>query len=214
MSNDVDTATPATVRRLDTADAQALADLAAIFEDLQTVLRCCERLVAELGSGSGDPDDLTLEAFWTMAMLSYTRCFSVRPSGTGLTPEDVTATGINGDVLGWHQVLMQLRDHYADPALNPREGFSVGVSQDADGKANGVAVTSASPPRVDDLTVRQTGAITFALSRIVDQRIADRQEVLFAALSPMSKAELDKLPLVEVAVDQGGEAQLPLSAHR
>jgi hypothetical protein len=197
MTND--TATPAAVRRLDTPDALALADLAAIFEDLQTVLRCCERLVSELASS--DPDDLTLEAFWTLAVLSYTRCFSVRPTDTGLTPDDVTETGINGDVLGWHKVLMQLRDHYADPAVNPREGFSVGVSQDADGKANGVAVTSASPARVDDLTVRQTGAITYGLVRIVDQRIAARQQVVFSALTPMSRAELDKLPLVEVATD-------------
>ena len=53
MTND--TATPAAVRRLDTPDAQALADLAAIFEDLQTVLRCCERLVSELASEPGRP---------------------------------------------------------------------------------------------------------------------------------------------------------------
>jgi len=192
MTND--TATPAAVRRIDTPDAQALADLAAIFEDLQTVLRCCERLVSELASVPTG-----LEAFWTMAVLSYTRCFSSRASGTGLTPDDVTETGINGDVLGWHKVLMQLREHYADPAVNPREGFSVGVSQDDEGKANGIAVTSASPPRVDDLTVRQTGAITYGLVRIVDQRIAARQEVVFKALTPMTKTELDKLPLVEVA---------------
>jgi hypothetical protein len=197
MTND--TATPAAVRQLDTPDAQALADLAAIFEDLQTVLRCCERLVSELASEN--PDDVTLEAFWTMAVLSYTRCFSSRASGTGLTPDDVTETGINGDVLGWHKVLMQLRDHYADPSVNPREGFSVGVSQDEQGKANGVAVTSASPPRVDDLTVRQTGAITYGLVRIVDQRIAARQEVVFKALTPMTKDDLDKLPLVEVTTD-------------
>jgi hypothetical protein len=197
MTND--TATPAAVRRLDTRDAQALADLAAIFEDLQTVLRCCERLVAELASQPGGPDDVTLEAFWTMAVLSYTRCFSSRATDTGLTPDDVTETGINGDVLGWHKVLMQLRAQYADPAVNPREGFSVGVSQDEEGKANGIAVTSASPPRVDDLTVRQTGAITYGLVRIVDQRIAARQEVVFNALTPMTKADLDKLPLVEVA---------------
>ena len=96
---------------------------------------------------------------------------------------------------------MQLRDHYADPAVNPREGFSVGVSQDADGNANGVAVTSAAPARVDDLTVRQTGAITYGLVRIVDQRIAARQQVVFSALTPMSRAELDQLPLVEVTTD-------------
>jgi hypothetical protein len=201
MTNDIDTAPLAAVRRLDTFDALALADHAAIFEDLQTVLRCCERLVSELGSPR--PDDVALEAFWTMAVLSYTRCFSTRTTGAGLTADDVTATGLIGDLLGWHGVLVQLRDHYTDSVVNPREEFSVGVSQDTEGKANGIAVTSAQQPRVDDITVRQTGAIAYALSKTVDERIAKRQEAVFAALSPMTKADLDKLPLVDVAVDHG-----------
>jgi hypothetical protein len=199
MTNDIDTAPLPVVRRLDTFDALALADHAAIFEDLQTVLRCCERLVAELESGRHD--DVALEAFWTMAVLSYTRCFSTRASGAGLTPDDVTATGLNGDVLGWHEVLVALRDHYTDSVVNPREEFSVGVAVDAEGKANGIAVTSAPAPRVDDVTVRQTGAIAYALSQTVDDRIGKRQEAVFAALGPMTKAELDKLPVLEVAVE-------------
>jgi hypothetical protein len=201
MTNDLYAARPAVVRRLDTPAALALADLAAIFEDLQTVLRCCERLVSELGASQEDPDDLTLEAFWTSAVLSYARCFSTGARGTGLTPDDLTATGLAGDVIGWHQVLLQLRDHYADPAVNPREVFSVGVSQDAAGKANGIAVTSARQPPVDDLTVRQTGAIAFELSRIVDRRIAEQQEIVYGALRPMTKVELDRLPLMEVAAE-------------
>jgi hypothetical protein len=198
MTHDV-TSMPAAVRRLETPDALAMADLAAIFEDLQTVLRCCERLVSELGPGRPEPDDLTLEAFWTTAVLSYARCFSTRARNTGLTTDDITATGLSGDILGWHQILQQLRSHYADPAVNPRERFTVGASQDAGGDANGIAVTSARQPRVDDLTVRQTGAIAFELSRIVDRRIAERQEVVFGELGHLSNAELDKLPLVEVA---------------
>jgi hypothetical protein len=198
MTNDIDTAPLAAVRRLDTLDARALADHAAIFEDLQTVLRCCERLVAELGSGR--PDDLALEAFWTMAVLSYTRCFSTRASGAGLTADDVTATGLQGDLLGWHDVLVKLRDHYTDSQVNPREEFSVGVSQDNDGKANGIAVTSAPQARVDDITVRQTGAIAYALSKTVDERIGKRQKAVFDSLGSMTRAELDKLPMVDVAV--------------
>ena len=67
MTEDV-TPTPAVVRRLDSTTAMAMADLAAIFEDLQTTLRCCERLVSELASDEAEPDGLTLEAFWTTAV--------------------------------------------------------------------------------------------------------------------------------------------------
>jgi len=80
MPQDV-TPTPAVVRRLDSTAAMAMVDLAAIFEDLQTTLRCCERLVSELASGEAEPDDLTLEAFWTTAVLAPTshRTTSRRP---------------------------------------------------------------------------------------------------------------------------------------
>ena len=74
-------------------------------------------------------------------------------------------------MLEWHKVLLELRDHYADPAVNPRERFTVGVTQDASGPPSGVAITSVRQPLVDDLTVRQTGAIAYALSGLVDGRI-------------------------------------------
>jgi hypothetical protein len=199
--SDVSTATPAVVRRLDTPDALGMADLAAIFDDLQTVLRCCERLVSELGSDQDDADgdDVVLESIWTTAVLSYARCFATRATDTGLADDDVTATGLGGDVLGWHHVLLQLRGHQADPIANPRERFTIGVSQADDGTAAAIAVTSTRQPPVDDLTVRQTGAIAFALSRIVDQRIAEQQATVSRAAGAMTKAELDRLPLVEVA---------------
>jgi hypothetical protein len=200
MTQDV-SSTPAVVRRLDSTAAMVMADLAAIFEDLQTTLRCCERLVSELASSEAEPDDLTLEAFWTTAVLSYARCFAHREGGTNLIPDDVTATGLAGDVLGWHKVLLQLRDHYADPAVNPRETFLVGVSQDANGKANGVAITSSKRPTLDDLTVRQTGAIAFELTRMVDGRIAEHRDAVFGEVGTMTKSELDRLQLVEVAAE-------------
>src|ERR1700712_2066273 len=148
---------PAEVRQLATPAALALGDLAGIFEDLQTVLRCCERLMAELAPSRAGADDLAPEAFWTTAVLSYGRCFAPSDRGQNLTVEDVTATGFSGDLAGWHATLEQVRTHYADPALNPREAFSVGVARSDAGSPAGVAVTSTQQPRVDEATVRQTG---------------------------------------------------------
>lgn len=187
---------PTAVRRLRTPAALALADLAAVFEDLQTSLACCERLVAELEGGA---DELALEAYWTTAVMSYARCFTPGARGVGLTEDDVTQTGLAGDVLGWHKVLLQVRGHYTDPAKNPREAFAVGVAQDESGGADGVAITSTRQTPVDDVSVRQTGAIAYALSGLVDKRIAEQQQVVFAALGTMTKAELAKLVLVDVA---------------
>jgi hypothetical protein len=197
-TNDVVPESPAVVRRLETTSAASLVALVEMFEDLQTVLRCCERLVEELAPESGEPDPVAVEAVWTMALLSYARCFAVGETGVGLTEGDLTTAVPNGEVVEWHQVLTQLRDHHADPLANPRERFSVGVTQDQDGAATGVAITSARQPLVDDLTVRQTGAIGYALSGLVNARIEAQQELVFEELKALAREDLDKLEPIEV----------------
>jgi len=210
------------LRRLDTPSAVALADLAGTFEDLQTVLRCCETLVERLaaragappedaaspatgspaaGSSPTDDTDVVVEAVWTSALLSYARCFTAAEGGQPLTEDDLTAVQPDGDVVGWHQVLLQLRDHYADPALNPRERFSVGVARGDDGTVTGIAITSARQPLVDDLTVRQTGAIAYALSGLVNDRIAAQQELVSQELRDTPASALDELPPIEVEIE-------------
>lgn len=197
---------PTRVKRLTSPAALALADLAGLFDDLQTVLRCCERLVAELAV-EAEPDDLALEAYWTTAVLSYARCFAAGSRGTGLTEDDVTATGLAGDVLGWHRALLQVRERYTDPAVNPRESFSVGVSQDRTGHAEGIAVASTRQPGVDEVSVRQTGAVAYALSGIVDTRLAEQQKVVFTAVAAMARPALDKLAVLHLVVPETAQQQ-------
>lgn len=193
--NSMTTGTPTVVRRLDSPAARVLVELAGTFEDLQTVLKCCERLVEAL---AGPQDDVLVEALWTTAMLSYARSFAPE-KGSGLTEEDLGATELEGDLVEWHQLLLRLRHHHADPVINPREIFSVGVAQDAQGAASGVALTSARQPSVDDLTVRQTGAIAYALSRLVNERIETGQKELFEDVRGMARSELDELVPLDVA---------------
>ncbi len=190
-----DTAPPSVVRRLKSPAALALADLAGTYEELQTVLRCCERLLQEL---HGAQDDLALEAFWTTAVLSYARCFTPGERGTGLTEDDLVATGLEGDVVPWHHKLLQLRDRYSHPGVNPRETFSVGAAQDAGGHAEGIALSSARQPPLDEVSVRQTGAIAYALANLVDEKLTAQQGVVFTAVAAMARPVLDKLPLLHL----------------
>jgi len=191
---------PSVVKRLKSPASLALADLAALHEDLQTTLLCCERLMTELGPDRPEVDQLALEAFWTTAVLSYARCFATGPRGTGLTEDDITATKLEGDVLGWHRVLLQVRDRYADASVNPRESFSVGASQDTTGHAEGVAIASTRQPNLDDVSVRQTGAVAFALSKLVEERLTGQQQVVFTAVAAMARPALDALPQMHLTV--------------
>jgi hypothetical protein len=197
MSQRTEGAVPVTtVRQLPMPAALALADLAALFEELQFVLRCCERLISELAGPH--PDEVVVESVWISALNSYGRCFRPGDRGVGLTGADLTATGLRGDVQQWHTLLGELREFYLDGPANPRETFSVGAAQDTTGAAVGTVITSSSRERLDEITVQQTGRLAYELSRVVDERMTAQQQVVLTAAQALSAAELGALPLIEV----------------
>lgn len=196
---DITNATPTAIRRLESKDAARLARLVEAYDELQAVLRCCERLVAMMGDGGSGPDDIGVEALWTLALLSYARAFAEKDGVVALIEADIEEPGKDGEVLRWHKVLLHLRDRYADPASNPRETYTVGVAQDDEGAANAVAVTSVLAPMIDVAAVRQAGAIAFPLCAVLDERIDPLQQSLLATVRKTPKAELDSMDLIEVA---------------
>jgi hypothetical protein len=191
-------APPSTARELRSPAALALADLAAIFDDLQFVLRCCERLITELERGA-DQDGLVVESVWVAALSSYERCFRTGERGMGLSVTDLSSTGLKGDVVEWHSLLGKLRKFYVDGNANPREAFSVGASQSESGAANGIVITSITQPQVDETTVRQTGRLAFELSRVVDDRIKTQQKTVFTAAQDLSAENLNELAPIQVS---------------
>lgn len=194
--NGASTATaPSTVRRLDSPEAAVLAGQAAVFEDLQYVLRCCEHLVGVLGSGN--PDPALVEALWTAALVGYVRCFSGRAAV--LTDTDVNGLGLEGDVGDFHSMVKKLRDHYASRHVNPREAFTIGAAQANDGRPTGVAVVSTPRPLVDDVTVRLLGRVAYALSGLLDGRMQESQGTVLAAAGTLSPTELSRLPLLHLS---------------
>lgn len=193
---------PRTVRRLDGPEAAELAGLAAVFEDLQYVLRCCEHLVTALGSPDTGPvrvdtDTALVEALWTGALVGYVRCFSGRAAV--LTEDDLAQLELDGDVADFHAMVKKLRDHYASRHVNPRESFTIGAAQANDGRPTGVAVVSTPRPIVDDTTVRLLGRVSYALSGLVDARMQETQNRVLGAAGAMTPTELGKLPLMHLS---------------
>jgi len=184
------------VRRLDGHEAGELSGLAAVFDDLQYALRCCEHLVGALGRSDADP--ALVEALWTGALVAYVRAFSARTKV--LTEDDLAELELDGDVAGFHRVLLRLRDHYASRHGNPRETFTVGVAQKNNGVAAGVAVVGAAQPGVDDTTVRQLGRIAYGLSGLVDARMQAAQQRVHLVAQGLDAGRLTALPLVDVTV--------------
>ena len=179
------------VRELTSPAAQRLTALAAVFDDLQFVLGCGERLLRELARDEQDP--VVIEALWAAALNAYARCFRPGEHNAGLTVDDLAETGLQGDLVPWHEMLGKVRNFLVAKAANPREAFSVGVSLSADGPAEGIVVTSVPHPQVDEATVRQTGRIAFELGQVVDRRIQDQQKAVFAEVKDVPAERLNQL---------------------
>ncbi|WP_181780529.1 hypothetical protein [Pseudonocardia pini] len=195
-----DPTTPGAVRRLDTPESGKLAQLSAVFEDLQYVLRCCEHLVSQLTVPR--PDAAVVEALWTGALVGYVRCFSGRAKV--VTDADVESLELEEEVVQFHKTFPTLRDHYASRHVNPREAFTIGIAQSNDGHPTGVAVVSAPRPPVDDTTVRVLGRLAYALSGLVDGRMQETQATVLEAARLMTPAQLAELPLVHLSEEPVG----------
>jgi hypothetical protein len=187
-------AAPTSVRRLDMPSAAVLAGLAAVFEDLQYALRCCEHLVSEMGRR--EPDPVLVEALWTGALLAYVRGFS--PRGAVLTTTDLDELENGAEFRRLHDVLLQLRDHLASRHANPREAFTIGAAQANDGTPTGIAVVSSPRPLVEEPTVRMLGRLAYLLAGRVDVRMQARQTEVLGEAAALSPAELGRLPLVHL----------------
>jgi hypothetical protein len=191
-------AAPRTVRKLDIPAAVELAGVAAAFEDLQYVLRCCEHLVAALGAG-GEPDTAMVEALWTGALVGYVRCFS--PRTAVLTEADLGELRLEGEIRQFHDMVRKLRDHLASRHVNPREAFTIGAAQANDGTPTGIAIVSSPRPLVDEATVRMLGGVAYGLAGLLDRRMQDCQLRVLGDAAELKPAELDRLPLVRLTHD-------------
>lgn len=188
------------IRRLSLPEADELATVAAVFEDLQHVLRCCEHLVTAVGAPPAGParvdaDAALIEALWTSALVSYARCFSLKTQV--LSSGDLDELELPGDVGEFHRALLRLRDHYTSQHVNPRETISVGAAG-AEGSAVGIAVVSAAQPSVDDTTVRQLGRIAYGLSGLLDVRMRGIQDRVLARARELDADDFAALPLMQL----------------
>src|SRR6266536_224077 len=83
---------------IDVPSAQVLADQASIISELQFVMDCCKRLLADLAKPEEERDPLMPLALWSSAVLAYGRCFS-KGKRFALSNDDVRKLPLHGAVL-------------------------------------------------------------------------------------------------------------------
>jgi hypothetical protein len=178
---------------IDVPSAQVLADQASIISELQFVMDCCKRLLADLAKPEEERDPLLPLALWSSSVLAYGRCFSKGKRFT-LTNDDVRNLPLHGAVMKFHQWILEERDKLAARAANPAEGAKVGAAlsppEQKDRRVEGIVIFASSREVVDDTGVRQLGGLASELAKQTAEKAQEQQDVV---LKDAQQLNLDSL---------------------
>ena len=111
---------------LDLPSAQVLADQISTIQDLQFVMECCKRLLTELVKPEEERDAVVPQALWSAALMGYDRCFT-KGKRFGLTADDVRSLPLEGQVMKFHNWVVDERNKLARHPANPYEVARVGA---------------------------------------------------------------------------------------
>ncbi len=188
---------------LDLPSAQLLADQISTIQDLQFVMECCKRLLSELVTPEDERDPVVPQALWSAALTAYGRCFAVGKR-FGLAADDVRSLPLEGQVMKFHNWIVEERNQLARHPADPFDMAKVGTVLSAPGlsggqpdggeapgrQLEGITVLSASHILVDGAGVRQLGALA---SELAKQTAGKAREQERAVLGDARRLGLDTL---------------------
>ncbi len=164
--------------QLELPSAQLLADQISTIQDLQFVMECCKRLLAELVKPEEEREPVVPQALWSAALTGYVRAFA-KGKKFGLTSDDVKSLPLEGQVVKFHEWIVDERNLLGRHPTNPFDVARVGAVLSGPGEPHrevrGVTVLSASHILVDGAGVRQLGALASELAKQTAEK-AQKQE--------------------------------------
>ena len=181
---------------LEIPSAQVLADQSVTIQDLQFVMDCSKRLLAELAKPADDQDLIVALALWSAALVAYARCFS-KGSRFGLGTDDVRSLPLHGAVMKFHSWVLderrKLTVHPGNPFTAARVGAALSSADKDERQVAGIAIMSANRVLVDDIGVRQLGGLASELAKQVAAKARDQQDVVLADARGLGTGNLAKL---------------------
>lgn len=182
---------------LDVPSAQILADQATIIQDLQFVMDCCKRLLAELARPEEDRDPIVPLTLWSAALVAYARCFG-KGRRFGLSTEDVRNLPLRGEVMKYHKWVIEERDkltlHPANPFAATKVGATLSSPDHGQRRVEGIVILSTSRTLVDDTGVRQLGGLASELAKQIAEKAQAQQDFVLADAQQLNRDNLYKLP--------------------
>lgn len=181
------------VVKVDLPEAQQLADLASILQDLTFTIEACKRLLDVIDREPQDP--VLMQSLWTAALISYVRCFT-QGKRFGLS-EQILAR-LQGEPIAVHKFYKNLRDKHAAHSVNPFEQVAVGVVlPEADSGANevqGVVTLAIRHIVTDRKGVEQLITLTVTLREEVRRMAEEAKTATLEAAKRIPLDELSKKP--------------------
>jgi hypothetical protein len=189
-------APPLTVA-LDTPSARVLADQASVIQDLQFVMDCCKRLLAELGRPERERDAVVPQALWSAALVAYGRCFGGGRS-SGLTVDDVQNLPLQGAVTKFHEWVIEERERFtafpADPFAASKIGAALSQADPGKRRVEGIAIFSTSHVLIDATGVGQLGALASELAKQTAGKARKQEDTVLADAQKLDLASLYEAP--------------------
>jgi hypothetical protein len=182
---------------LDVPSAHVLADQAAIIQDLQFVMDCCKRLLAELAKPEAERDAILPLAIWSSAVVAYTRCFG-KGKRFGLTTEDVQKLPLHGAVMKFHKWIIQERNKLTAHSANPFEVAKVAAAlslpEQEKRRVEGIVIFATSHIVIDNVGVQQLGGLASELAKQTAEKAQEQQDIVLKDAQQLSIDSLYKLP--------------------
>ena len=181
---------------LDTPSARILADQTSVIQDLQFVMDCCKRLLAELARPEEDRDGVVPLALWSSAVMAYARCFG-EGRRSGLTAEDVANLPLQGAVMKFHEWVIEeldkLTEHPADPFASAKIGAALSPAGQKQ-RVEGIAIFSTSHVLIDVTGVRQLGGLAAELAKQTAGKAQRQQDSVLSDAQQLDIGSLYESP--------------------
>jgi hypothetical protein len=132
-------------------------------------------------------------------VLAYGRCFS-KGRRFALTNENVKNLPLHGEVMKFHQWVLEERDKLAARAANPAEGAKVGAALSPPGqkdrRVEGIVIFASSHEVVNDTGVRQLGGLASELAKQTAEKAQEQQDVVLKDAQQLDLDSLYRLPQI------------------
>ena len=186
---------------LDMPSARVLADQASVVADLELVMECCKRLLAELDKPDAERDGVVPLALWSSAVVAYARCFGA-DGKSGLSLEDVESLTLQGAVLKFHEWVIGerniLTEHAADPFDAAKVGAALTAAGGKDRRIEGIAVFSHSRVLIDVTGARQLGGLASELAKQTALKAQKQQDTVLSDAQRVDIGTLYEAPPLPV----------------